>query len=90
MKLLQSCTQDGSCTFGTAFHVSRNEMGGNTEATRRPITKNSQFMSMPILMRMIDHTPENSAKTSTESLDTMSICTEHPQYYSSALRVEMG
>lgn len=37
-----------SHTFGTAFQVRRKEMGGNTDATSRPMTKNSQLMSMPI------------------------------------------
>ena len=38
----------GECTLGTAFHVSRKEIGGNTEATRSPITKKSQLMLMPM------------------------------------------
>ncbi len=52
----------------------RKEIGGKTDATSRPMTKKSQLMSMPILMSAIDHTPQNSAKTSTASLDTSSSC----------------
>ena len=55
-------------------------MGGKTEATRSPMTKKSQLMSIPILMRMIDQRPANSAKMSTDSRDTISICTRHPCY----------
>ena len=66
--------------LGTAFQVSRKEMGGKTEATSSPITKNSQLILMPILMRMIDQTPARRAKMSTDSRDTSSICRQHHCY----------
>jgi hypothetical protein len=64
-------------TLGTLFHVIRNEMGGKTEATSNPTTKNSQLMLMPILSRMMQKTPENKPKPNTDKRDTRRTCLIH-------------